>query len=65
MNSETIKGYISEDQLLGQFGGSDPWEFDHEREREVMLAQVQAVLEREKREEEEREGHLMQSSEVG
>ena len=67
VNSETIREYVSADQLLAQFGGTDPWQFDYEREREVMLEQLQIVLERGGREEEEEErenGHL-QSTEVG
>ena len=70
---------MSPDQLLAQFGGTDPWEFDYEREREVMLGQLQSVLqrdqrdreerereerEREEREREERENSQMQSTEV-
>ena len=74
VNSETIREYVSPDQLLTQFGGTDPWEFDYEREREVMLGQLQSVLqrdqgereerEREEREREERENSQMQSTEV-
>lgn len=53
---------MSSEQLLPQFGGTDTWQFDYEREKEVMLSLIQEVLERERRE----EGGvgLTQSSEV-
>ena len=55
VNSETIRQYVSPEELLAQFGGTDPWQFDYDREREVMLGQLQAALEREEGEREERE----------
>ena len=47
VNSETIQEYVSSEQLLVNFGGSDTWQFDYEREKEVMLKQLREVLERE------------------
>lgn len=37
MTTETISEYIPADNLLVRFGGTDPWEFDFDVEKKVML----------------------------
>ena len=37
VTTETICEYIPSDNLLVKFGGSDPWEFDYDVEKKVML----------------------------
>ena len=53
MNSDTIREYISPDQLLVCFGGEDTWEYDYDREVARYLEQIQQGW---KEEEEEGEG---------
>ena len=53
MNNTTISEYISSDQLLLSFGGTDEWQYDYEVEKTRMLDYVQKVWREEEEEEEE------------
>lgn len=35
--------YVSTDQLLVNFGGTDEWQFDYETEKAVMLNLLQGI----------------------
>lgn len=47
--------YISSDQLLVNFGGTDEWQYDYETEKAILLNKIQGVLKAEGGSEGERE----------
>ena len=44
MTNDTIGEYISKDQLLVKFGGTDTWEFDYQAEKERLFELVHSTL---------------------